>query len=143
MKNTRAVVPCLVIALTLVAGCGDKASSGASQPSQSAATAALAKLNNATVKDAGETLMKALMEGDRKVIDSINHSGPSSWPTSHLMDAIGSMIQAAGPAGIKVLGVEGNSYKVSVRDERYKTDEVFKLEFLKEKDGYFFNSVSK
>lgn len=143
MKNTYAVVPCLVIAVALLAGCGDKASSGASQPSQNAAAANSPKLSNATVKDAGDTLMKALIEGDRKVIDSINHSGPTSFPTTYLMSEFGSKIQAAGTTGIKVLGVEGNSYSFSIRDEKYKSDDVFKFQFLKEKDGYFFDRMSK
>ena len=136
MNKTHALVPCLAVTLTLVAGCGDKAPTGASQPVQGTTVANSAKLPNATVKDAGDALVKALVEGDRKVIESINHSDPSSWPTTHLMKQFSEDFQKSGTAGIKVLGVEGNNYAFSINGNAYK------FEFLKEKEGYFFVGVS-
>lgn len=135
MKNNYAIVPCLVVAITLVAGCGDKVSSGAPQPSQSAAAANPAKLNNSTVKDAGDALVKALIEGDRQAIESLNHGMPENWPTSYLMQTFGPEFQKAGTDGARALDVQGTNYRFSFKGD------VHIFEFLKEKDGYFFVSA--
>ena len=135
MKKTRTLVLCFAVALTVVAGCGDKASTAATHSAEGAVAANSAQLPNATVKDAGDALIKALIEGDRKAIDTINHSGPSSWPTTHLMQWFSEKSQAVGTTGIKMLGVQGNDYAFSINGY------AFKLQFLKEKDGYFFVGV--
>lgn len=135
MKNNWAIVPSLTVALTLVAGCGDKVSTSASQPTQIAAAANPAKLNNSTVKDAGDALVKALIEGDRQAIESLNHSSPESWPTTHLMKTFGPEFQKTGTDRARALDVQGTDYRFSFDDN------VHKFEFLKEKDGYFFVSA--
>ena len=85
MKSPRSAVLLSLVALLPIYGCGSK-------------------VDNATSEAAARSLVKAMIAGDSKAIDSLSKSDASGWSTSRVLEAANNL---------KMVGTDISDYEIS------------------------------
>lgn len=102
-------------------------------------------IKNDTPVEAAKTLMNGMVEGDRDLIDQINHSDSMSFPTDYMLDLANSWDLVG--MDLKDFKFEQDEKKERRVNVMYKDGEgeeqKMTLIFNKEKEGYFFYALKK